>query len=314
MSESTAAPAPAPPPAAAPAGTIYDLGYKRYTGARQATSTRWKVIARNQIASVWKTWWRYKSALGFAVIVTFVFGGIMFLLQDRMVNGVVVPGNAAAVLSDLALPMSITWYTRAAFLLSLTIGSSVIARDMQSGAFTFYFARSVRPRDYVLGKLIGMLAITSTVMLAGPLALAISRLALSESVDQLVATLPILPKVLAVGVLSTLAFTAVPLGFSAIIANPRHAMALWAVYYLVVGGMAYLLARLMKNGFGALDITMAIEGLTYDLLEMVQLRGRSKRIETPLAVTSLLVHAAAGIAIIAYRVRRAHLAGIGGSS
>ena len=309
-----AAPAPSPGPAAAPAGTIYDLGYKRYTGARQATSTRWKVIARNQFASAWKTWWRYKVALGFAGIVTAVAGGVMFLLQDRVVNGVVVPGNIAAVLSDQALPMSITWYTRAAFLLSITLVSSVIARDMQSGAFTFYFARSVRPRDYVLGKLIGMFAVTSTVMLAGPLALALARLALSESLDQLVATLPILPKALAIGVLSTLAFAAVPLGFSAIIANPRHAMALWAVYYLVVGGMAYLLARLMKNGFGAVDITMAIEGLTYDVLDIVQLRGRSKRIETPLAVTSLLVHAAAGVSIIAYRVRRAHLAGIGGAS
>jgi len=310
----TAAAAAAAAPAPAPAGTIYDLGYKRYTGARQATSTRWKVIARNQIASVWKTWWRYKSALGFAVIVTFVLGGIMFLLQDRLVNGVVLPGNAAAMLSDMALPMSMTWYTRAAFLLSLTIGSSVIARDMQSGAFTFYFARSVRPRDYVLGKLVGMIAVTATIMLAGPLALTIARLALSDSVDQLVTMLPVLPKMLAVGVLGTLAFAAVPLGFSAIIGNPRHAMALWAIYYLVVGGMAYLLARLMKNGVGALDITMAIEGLTYDLLDMVQLRGRAKRVDTPIAVASLLVHAAAGISIVAYRVRRAHLAGIGGSS
>jgi ABC-type transport system involved in multi-copper enzyme maturation permease subunit len=298
----------------APAGTIYDLGYKRYVGARQATSTRWRVIARNQIASAWKTWWRFKSALAFAVIVTFIAGGVMFLLQDRMVNGVILPSGIVATITDAALPRAIQWYSRAGFLLSLTIGASVIARDIQSGAFTFYFARSVRPRDYVLGKLAGMFAITAAVMLAGPLVLAVCRLALSDSTDHLIKLLPILPKTIALGLLATLAFAAVPLGFSALIRNPRHAMALWAVYYLVVGGMMYPLSVVMKNSIGALDISTAIDAMTFELFDMTQRWGRSKRVDPALALTSLLAHAAAGIALVAYKVRRAHLEGIGGSS
>jgi ABC-type transport system involved in multi-copper enzyme maturation permease subunit len=295
-------------------GTIHDLGYKRYAGARQSTSTRWLVIARNQIASAWKTWWRFKSPLLLAVIVTFVAGGVMFLLQDQAVKGVFLPNGIAATLTDGALPRSITWYMRAAFLLSLTISSSVIARDVQSGAFTFYFARSVRPRDYVLGKLAGMFAVTAAILLAGPLTLAIARLALAESPEHLLRLLPMVPKALALGFVCTLVFTAVPLGFSALIGNPRHAMALWATYYLVVGGMVYLLSRVMRNGVGAADITMAIEALTYDLFDMVQTSGRSKRIEWPVALASILTHVAAGIGVVAYKVRRAHLEGIGGGS
>ena len=283
-------------------------------GARQSTSTRWRVIARNQIASAWKTWWRFKSALGLAVIVTFVAGGVMFLLQDRTVNGVFLPSGLAATLTDGALPRAMQWYSRAAFLLSLTIGAGVIARDIQSGAFTFYFARSVRPRDYVIGKLAGMFAVTAMVMLAGPLVLAIARLALSESTDHLLALLPMLPKTIGIGLLGTLAFSAVPLGFSALIRNPRHATALWAVYYLVIGGMMYVLSRVMKNGAGALDIATAIDALTFDWFHMVQTSGRSKRVDPTMALTSLLVHAAAAISIIAYKVRRAHLEGIGGAS
>ena len=302
------------PAATGPAGTIHDLGYKRYVGARQATSTRWRVIAHNQIASAWKTWWRFKSALAFAVIVTCIAGGVMFLLQDRMVTGILLPSGIAATITDAALPRSIQWYSRAGFLLSLTIGASVIARDIQSGAFTFYFARSVRPRDYVLGKLAGMFAITAAVMLAGPLVLAILRLALSDSTDHLLRLLPILPKTIALGLLATLAFAAVPLGFSALIRNPRHAMALWAVYYLVVGGMMYPLSVVMKNGIGALDISTAIDAMTFELFDMKQTWGRSKRVDPALALTSLLGHAAAGIALVAYKVRRAHLEGIGGSS
>lgn len=297
-----------------PAGTIYDLGYKRYGGARQSTGTRWLVIARNQIASGWKTWWRFKSALGLAVIVTFIAAGIMFLLQDRAVKGVFLPNGVAATLTDGALPRSIQWYSRAAFLLSLTIGASVIARDIQSGAFTFYFARSVRPRDYVLGKLAGMLALTGAIMLGGPLVLAIARLALSDSTDHLFTLLPIIPKTIAVGLLGTLAFAAVPLGFSALIRNPRHAMAMWAAYYLIVGGMAYVLSRVMKNGIGALDIATSLDALVFDLFDFKQTVGRSKRVDPSMALFSLVAHATAAIGLIAYKVRRAHLEGIGGSS
>jgi hypothetical protein len=190
----------------------------------------------------------------------------------------------------------------------------VIARDVQSGAFTFYFARSVRPRDYVLGKLGGMLALNAVLMLAGPLALALARLALSESTDQLLDLLPIVPKTLALGLLGTLAFSAVPLGFSALVRNPRYAMALWAVYYLAVGFMMIVLSRELKNGLGALDIPTALDALTYDLFNMAQSWGRSKRVDPTLALVSLLAHATAGISIVAYKVRRAHLDGIGGSS
>ena len=297
-----------------PLGTIHDLGYKRYAGARHSTSTRWLVIMRHQVASAWKTWWRFKSAIGLAVIVTFISGGIMFLLQDRTVKGVFLPSGIAATLTDGALPRAMQWYSRVAFLVSLTITARVVAGDIQSGAFTFYFARSVRPRDYVLGKLAGMFILIAMVMLAGPLLLAIARLALSENTDQLLAALPIIPKTIAIGLLGTLAFAAVPLGFSALIQNPRYAMALWAAYYLIVGGMMYVFSRVMENGIGALDIPTAIDAITFDLFDMKLTWGRAKRVSTGPALASLLAHSALAITIVVYKVRRAHLQGIGGGS
>jgi ABC-2 type transport system permease protein len=304
-------------PTPAPAGRIHDLGYKRYAGTRHERSTRWRVIARHQVASAWKTWWRYKSALALAVIVTCIAGGIMFLLSDQEVKGVFQLGKAgeiATTLIDGTLPRSLQWYSRVAFLLSLTIGARIVAGDVQSGAFTFYFARSVRPRDYVIGKLAGLFVVMATVMLAGPLLLALARLVLADSTDDLIRLLPIVPKTLVIGVLGTLAFTAVPLGFSALIRNPRYALAMWAVYYLAVGGMMYVLSRALQNGIGALDISTAIDSVTFDLFDMKLTWGRAKRVDAWAAYTSLLVHAGVGIALVAYKVRRAHLEGIGGSS
>lgn len=299
-----------------PMGTIHDLGYKRYVGTRRSAGTRWLVVMRNQVATSWKTWWRFKAALGLAVIATFVAGGVMFILKDRTVQSMGMIGGVAARMADAALPKSIEWFTRIAFLVSLTIGARVVAGDVQSGAFTFYFSRSLRPRDYVLGKLGGMIVVMSLIMLAGPLVLAIAHLGLSQDMDQLVAALPVLPKALAVGLLGTLAFAAVPLGFSALIPNVRHAMALWAAYYLVFGLMMSLIGRFSPGAgwVGAFDLATALESFTFDLFHLEMFRGRSTHVPPVAAVVSLLGHAAAAIGVLAYRVRTAHTTGVGGAS
>ena len=293
-------------------GQIHDLDYKRYAGARSSTGTRWRVILRNQVATGWKTWWRFKASLGLAVLVTFIAGGVMFILRDKVIRDF--GGNFAATMADAALPKSIEWYTRAAFLVSLTIGARVVAGDLQSGAFTFYFARSVRPRDYVLGKLAGMFVLLSLIMLAGPIVLALARLGLSDDVPQLLETVHLLPKAIAIGLLGTAAFSAVPLAFSSMFGNVRYAMALWAAYYLVFGLMVSLLGRASHSWIGARDLATALEAVANKLFDLQLFRGRAGYVPWDAALASLLAHSAAAIAILSVQVRRAYGAGVGGAS
>ncbi len=271
-----------------PAGTIHDLGYKRYIGTRRAPGTRWRVITRHQIAISWKTWWRFKSALGLAVITTFVAGGLMYFASDQLSR--LARGPLRLQLVDSVIPQSIAWYCRVGFLTSLMVGAGVVAGDVQSGAFTFYFARSVRPRDAAL------------------------RLGLSESTDELVGNLQILPKALAIGVLATLVYAIVPLGFSALVANRRYALAMWAAYYLVVGTMAYMLGWVSSGSIAALDLPNALQAVAFDLFDVDFRFGRTLTIPTGAAVASILAHAAAAIAIVSYSVRRSQITGVGGAS
>jgi ABC-type transport system involved in multi-copper enzyme maturation permease subunit len=270
------------------------------------------VILRNQIASGWKTWWRFKASLGLAVLTTFIAGGVMFILRDKVVRDF--GGNFAATMADAALPKSIEWYTRAAFLVSLTIGARVVAGDLQSGAFTFYFARSVRPRDYVLGKLAGMAGLVALIMLAGPLVLALARLGLSDNFDQLTATLHLVPKAIAIGLLGTLVFTTVPLAFSSLFGNVRYAMAIWAAYYLVFGTMVSLLGRASHGWIGALDLATALEAVALQLFDLQLFRGRAGYIPWDAALASIGIHVVAAIAILSFQVRRAYGSGVGGAS
>ncbi len=294
-------------------GRIHDLGYKRYAGARLAANRRWLVILRNQLATSWKTWWRFKASLGLAVITTCIAGGIMFVFSDRIVRGFA--GEVAITVADFVLPRSIHFFATAAFFVSLTIGSRVVANDVKSGAFTFYFARSVRPRDYVLGKLGGMFVLLLFIQAAGPLTLALARLGLSDSTTDLIASLDVIPKALGLGVLGALSFAAVPLAFSSIMPSPRYATALWAAYYLVYGSIVSAMGEAQSGSWlGALDLTTALDAVAFAWFDVEAFWVDATRLDGNVALASLLIHSAVAAAVLGYRVREAHGSGVGGSS
>jgi hypothetical protein len=296
-------------------GQIHDLGYKRYAGARQDAGTRWRVIMRHQIAMAWKTWWRFKAWLGMAVLVSFIAGAVMYIFSNRMFHGMGRVGEVALTVADAALPQSIAWYCRAAFIASLTLGASVIAGDVQSGAFTFYFARSVRPRDYVLGKLAGLGVLMAILTMAGPVLLAGMRLGLCESWSDVIAHLVLIPKALAVGALATLVYAAVPLGFSALADSRRTALAMWAAYYLVGGTVAMMIGMVSRTGWiAALDLHTAVEGVADKLFDVPILGARLSSVSLGEGAASIVAHAAAAIAIVAVSVGRAQKTGVGGST
>jgi ABC-type transport system involved in multi-copper enzyme maturation permease subunit len=294
-------------------GQIHDLGYKRYVGSRRSFETRWLVIMRHQVATAWRGWWRYKAWLICGVMATAVSGSVLYILSGNMFRALSGIGGQQIKFADGILPLSMTWYCPIGFIVSLTVGATLVAGDVQSGAFTFYFARSVRPRDYVIGKLAGLGLLVALIMLCGPLMLAGLRLGLSDNLDQLIALLPILYKALAVGVLGTLVYAAVPLGFSAVITNRRYALALWAAYYLLIGSIAGGLAYVTRPELAAIDLGAALKNVMLNLFD-ARMRGHGVVIPTSAALISILGHSAVAIGLVFWRVRKAQQTGVGGSS
>lgn len=295
-------------------GEIHDLGYQRYVGARRPASTRWRVIARHQVATAWKTWWRYKAALGFAVIMLCVWGGLL-MFGSSLTYQKSSMTMVTQMMSDAAVPMSIEWFVRAAFYLSLTLGAGMIAGDMQSGAFTFYFARSTRPRDYALGKLAGYGTLVATLALVPPLALAGLRVGVCETSAEVTSHLYLIPAALVVGVVATVAYSVIPLGFSALLPDRRNALALWAAYYLVFGTIMQLIGR-HGGPMAALDLPTAILTIAFDLFNFQPMFGRraARSLSPSVAWIAIAVQAAVAIAIIWWRVSRAQKQGVVGSS
>jgi hypothetical protein len=296
------------------AGQIHDLGYKRYVGTRRSLGTRWTVIMRHQLATAWQGWWRFKIWLIAALMITAIGAGVMYLATNKTLQMLAGMGGRSVSFADGALAIFMPWYGRIGFVVGVFLCSTVVAGDVQSGAFTFYFARSMRPRDYLLGKLAGLVILMALLLLAGPVLLAILRLGLCQSTDEVIHTLPILGKAAAVGALGTLIYAVVPLGFSALIANRRYAMALWTAYYVVLGAMAAVAGLFVHPVIGALDLSSALAAVTLALFEF-RLVGRHI-IEIPIsaALIAIAAHVVAAIAVVRWRVRGAQHAGIGGSS
>jgi len=299
-------------------GQIHDLGYKRYVGTRMSQGTRWRVIMREQIANGWKKWWRYKLALGGAVITACIAGGVMYFgaQANKTFRGVGQASDLALGFADGVVPLSISFFCRMAFVLSLTLGASIIASDTQSGAFTFYYVRSVRPRDYVLGKLAGYGFLVATIVMIGPFLLACFRLGLSDNTDQLISYLHILPKILLLGLLATLVYTAVPLAISACVPNRRYALAFWAAYYLIVGSIAGAMGAVSKSPAAVLDIQTALQAATFELfdLKIIQGRGHPNGLDGTTAIVGLLATFAVAVGVIWFQVSRDQRSGVGGAS
>ena len=295
------------PASATPGARVHDLGYKRYTGTRRAQRTRYRVIGKKLLGSAWRGWWRMKLWVVGACLVTFVSSVLMYVSEG--VSRFLRDGQKLP-LADALLPMSWQFFQIWAFALSMTVLAAVVANDMRTGAFEFYFSRPVRTRDYVLGKVLGAVMIMGSVLFLGPLALAIVRLGLSEDVA---GALHLLPKAALVGALATAAYAVVPLTFSAISSNRMHTIPAWGAFYF----MTTIVVRLVSRETGileleALNIPRSILTLAYAVFDVVPMVD-AERPSATVAVAGLLGYVVVGLAVLLWRVSAAEKHGMGGA-
>lgn len=289
-----------------PAARVHDLGYKRYTGARRLQGTRYRVIGTKVVSIAWRGWWRMKVWILGASLTAFVITVLMYASEG--VSRFMRAGQTLP-LSDALLPMSFQFFEISAFALSMTVVASLVASDMRTGAFEFYFSRPVRAWDYVWGKVTGAIMLMGIVLFLGPIVLALVRIGLSEDVA---GSLHYLPRAAMVGFLATIVYAVVPLAFSSISSSKLHTVPAWGAFYFVTSILVPLISR--NTGMltlEALDIPRSIHTLAYATFDVVPIFGR-ERPEAWVAVVGLIGYVAVGLAILYWRVASAEKRGMGG--
>ncbi|MFT3698939.1 MAG: hypothetical protein QM831_37675 [Kofleriaceae bacterium] len=294
---------------------IHDLGYKRYAGVRQEASRRWRVIAQHQMGAMWKGFWRYKAWLITTAMTVVVAAVMIFVATNKEIH---LGRGITQTLSNFALPMVFDYGSgKGAFFISLTIGATIIATDRQSNAFVFYFARSTRPIDYLIGKVVGYGAMLAIPFIGAPLLVALMRIGLSASDDisQLLPHLWLIPETLIVGILGTLAYTIMPLTFSALVTNRRYALAIWACWYLIVGTIFAAIGVATHSPVSVIDIGTATKAMIMNMPHagMPGVPGPS---DIPIwaCVLSILAQCLIGLGVIYAMLSSAQKSGVGGAT
>ncbi len=290
---------------------IHDLGYQRYVGTRKPQRTRYQVIVRNLVGMSWQGWVRYKLPLAIATSIMIGIGVGIYFSRHKLFTESPMGGQVRSI-ADSLIPQSFTYLGFVALIVSLTVLAGAISRDLKAGAFEFYFSRPVRPLDYVVGKVVGSFVLLAPILLVAPVLLTVYRMAMTGDVDQIVDTLPWIPKALLVGVVATLAHGCLALACGALSKNPRYAVAGYGAIILVLGNIIRGVAHATHTpSLAALNLPSAITGFASGVFEVDFLFGTRAPTLSASAI-SLAGYIVVCVFIIFYRVRAAQRAGMGG--
>ena len=288
---------------------IHDLGYEAYRGPRMPPSRRFLVIARNMFGVAWKSRWGVKVPILYALGVTLAASVVMYVVRDRLFDmvrdrGVPIPR------ADQIIFFAWNFLSLSGYILAAIIGCAAVANDLRMGAFQFYFSRPLRPRDYVLGKLLGVTLVVGVPMFCGPVLLALVRLLFADSLGHAAQLLAILPRAALLGVLGTAALTLPAMALGAVLAKRQPAQALFVVYFVVLTTAAKAMAELLRTPeLSLLDIANDVEVIGRTLFGVALERNDPN---PWLAGGTLAVVCGSSLAAIWWRVSRAETASLGG--
>jgi ABC-type transport system involved in multi-copper enzyme maturation permease subunit len=122
--------------------------------------------------------------------------------------------------------------------------AGIICNDLRNGAYTLYFSRPLRTRDYVVGKILGLLVLPVSILVVTILVAYVQAVSLVLNANQAWSALWVVAR----GVLASVAFTAVPvlslLAASALASSERYAGAIYLIFWFLLPTTVRALAKM----------------------------------------------------------------------
>lgn len=221
-----------------PDGQVFDLGYRRYRGAREGRSRARKALVVNGV----------RTCLGLGR------GGRAKILPILFLAAVVAPALVLAAIAGLLgtlveqiRPPGPQDYYRfvSPILLAFAaiIAPELLCADRRDGVLTLYLVRPLSPADYVAGRWLAFFVVSLTYIYAGQVVLLAGLLlGAGAPIDYLRDRWLDIPRWLAAGLLIAVVTTTIPLAAASL--TPRRAYATLSVIglFFVSSSAAALLA------------------------------------------------------------------------
>lgn len=135
--------------------SIYDLGYRRYEGARLGRRQAVLALYRESLRAAFGLGRSTSAKIGPAIL---IFIALVPALIQLIIGALLPVGELELVSHD-------DYYSGVKFILGLYVGivaPDIVGRDQRTRSLTLYFTRAITRYDYALGKLAAM----TTAMLA----------------------------------------------------------------------------------------------------------------------------------------------------
>lgn len=229
-------------------GQVSRKGYARWEGRRATRKLPWWPITRTGIKLAFSKK-RFKAFFAFAFLpAVFTLGGIY--ISERLEDFRTYLRGADRFL-EVNPGYFMQYFTNGSLFLFIIVimalaGSGLVADDLKNNALQLYFARPIRKRDYLLGKMSVLVFFITLLTFLPGLVFLIFKLIFSGSFKFL-SDYPWLPLgVAAESVLLVAFFSVYTLALSALSKNSRYVMVLIAaIYYFseVLFGILYGIFR-----------------------------------------------------------------------
>ena len=291
-------------------GVLHDLGYQPYRGERLPQARRFRVIAKNVIAIAWRQKWGVRLPVLLTGLVTIIGCVLIYVIRyAASFFGAHGPDDPMMMADRVVLSVS-TSLGILAFILGIRVGCTAITDDLRVGAYQFYFSRTIRPSDYLLGKLVGIALVLGIPLFGAPVVLALFRVLLSDTLREAWRSLHMLPATIVFGLAGTAAYALPSAGAGALMQKRLAAQALYAGFYFVG---AFVLA-MFAEGLDAPGV-LALHPSADIIVIGEELLGRHKDSGAPplwACVAALLGYALLSVWLLHRRVARAETTGLGG--
>lgn len=205
---------------------IRDLGYRPYDGERHGADRNTRVLLRHSLTRAWR------SVVVKLVLIFCWVPATGFALFARFAGDRVDPETLLIIL------MQTQWMTFG-FVLAFATGAGAIGYDITHGAFSFFFAKPLHPRQYLMGRM-GAVSLLIFVVIGVPIGmlwLALVGLAPPEKLAE--AALLLFPA-MGGALLAALVLGICSVGISALGDSRALTMTAWVMLFLVPWSISLL--------------------------------------------------------------------------
>jgi hypothetical protein len=274
---------------------IHDQSYRRYEGKRQPLGRGWLVIAWNGI----KILLSRKVLLGLLVV-----GWLQFVVRTVQIYAAVAYPTTAQLIGVTPKTFLdfIEWQFLAFFLMTIYVGSGLIANDRRANALQIYLSKGIMRIEYIAGKLAILTAFLLFITLLPAVLLVVVQVSFAGNLDLLRAHPHLLPAIVLSSLVRVLLAAGTMLALSSLSKSTRYVAilytgaiffseAVYGVMRIVTGSSRVAWVSFMGNLQVVTDAMFRVE----------------PRYETPVIVSTLIL---LGLAVLSISVLERRVRGV----